>query len=173
MTEPKEEKKAVILSIRPEWCRKILLGEKTIEVRKTRPKIYDPFKCYIYCTHSGSNEFFKSSLYSDIAWWNGEQWGKKKGHVVGEFICNRIYDYTAFLDFGSNISEYEMLQRSCLTKEQIKKYENPKVIDGTMYCGVHAWSIEKLVVYDTPKALNEFGLIRAPQSWAYCKEIAA
>lgn len=173
MTEPKEEKKAVILSIRPEWCRKILLGEKTIEVRKTRPKIYDPFKCYIYCTLSGSNELFKDALRGDVALWNSEKWWEKKGHVVGEFICNRIYDYTAFWDFGSNISEYEMLQRSCLTKEQIKKYENPKVIDGTMYCGVHAWNIEKLVVYDTPKPLDAFGLVRAPQSWAYCKEIAA
>lgn len=25
-------------------------GEKTIEVRKTRPKMATPFKCYIYCT---------------------------------------------------------------------------------------------------------------------------
>lgn len=30
--------KAVMLSIRPKWCEKIASGEKTIEVRKTRPK---------------------------------------------------------------------------------------------------------------------------------------
>lgn len=43
--------KAVMLSIRPEWCEKIASGEKTIEVRKTRPKkLKNPFKCYIYCT---------------------------------------------------------------------------------------------------------------------------
>lgn len=42
--------KAVMLSIRPKWCEKIASGEKTIEVRKTRPKMNTPFKCYIYCT---------------------------------------------------------------------------------------------------------------------------
>lgn len=30
--------KAVMISIRPKWCEKIARGEKTIEVRKTRPK---------------------------------------------------------------------------------------------------------------------------------------
>lgn len=43
--------KAVMISIRPKWCEKIANGEKTIEVRKTRPKLETPFKCYIYCTH--------------------------------------------------------------------------------------------------------------------------
>ena len=42
--------KAVLISIRPEWCAKIASGEKTIEVRKTRPKLQTPFKAYIYCT---------------------------------------------------------------------------------------------------------------------------
>lgn len=40
---------AVLISIRPKWCEKIISGEKTIEVRKTRPKMDTPFKCYIYC----------------------------------------------------------------------------------------------------------------------------
>ena len=39
-----------MLSIRPKWCEKIIRGEKTIEVRKTRPKLDTPLKCYIYCT---------------------------------------------------------------------------------------------------------------------------
>ena len=42
--------KAVLISIRPEWVEKIARGEKTVEVRKTRPKLDTPFKCYIYCT---------------------------------------------------------------------------------------------------------------------------
>lgn len=44
--------KAVLLSIRPEWCEKILSGEKTVEIRKTRPKLEPPFKCYI-CERAG------------------------------------------------------------------------------------------------------------------------
>lgn len=35
--------KAVLISIRPEWVSKILTGEKTLEVRKTRPNMETPF----------------------------------------------------------------------------------------------------------------------------------
>lgn len=38
--------KAVMLSLRPQWCEKIFSGEKTIEVRKSAPKEV-PFKAYI------------------------------------------------------------------------------------------------------------------------------
>lgn len=42
--------KSIMISIQPKWCAKIESGAKTIEIRKTRPKIETPFKCYIYCT---------------------------------------------------------------------------------------------------------------------------
>lgn len=51
--------KAVLISIQPKWCELIASGKKTQEVRKNRPKLETPFKVYIYCTLSGSNEFFK------------------------------------------------------------------------------------------------------------------
>lgn len=35
--------KAVMLSIRQKWVEKIARGEKTIEVRKTRPKMDTPY----------------------------------------------------------------------------------------------------------------------------------
>lgn len=34
--------KAVLISIRPKWCEKIASGEKTVEVRKTKPKLETP-----------------------------------------------------------------------------------------------------------------------------------
>lgn len=49
--------KSVLISIRPEWCAKIASGEKTVEVRKTRPKMNPPFKCYIYCTKLRQTKF--------------------------------------------------------------------------------------------------------------------
>ena len=159
---------SVIISIRPEWCRKIITGEKTLEIRKTKPKLETPFKCYIYCTHSGSGEFFKSSLYSDIAWWNGEQWGKKIGKVIGEFTCNGFYTYSSVFPEANTLPEFIVLRRSCLTHEQIAQYENPNVIGTTLMCGVHAWDVSDVVVYDRPKDLSEFGFKHAPQSWAYC-----
>ena len=64
---------AVLISIRPEWAEKILFGKKTQEVRKTRPCLEMPFKCYIYYT--------KSAMIGLRG---------KPGYVVGEFECDKI-----------------------------------------------------------------------------------
>lgn len=52
--------KEVLISIRPEWCELIVKGRKTFEVRKTKPKLDTPFKCYIYETTV--KEFYEYSL---------------------------------------------------------------------------------------------------------------
>ena len=44
--------KAVLISIQPKWCELIASGKKTVEVRKSRPKLETPFKVYIYCTQA-------------------------------------------------------------------------------------------------------------------------
>ena len=80
----------VIASIRPEWCRLILSGIKTVEIRKTAPNLKTPFKTWIYCTSTGSNRLFNRELRKDIAAWNREKWGERKGRVIGEFTCDRI-----------------------------------------------------------------------------------
>lgn len=66
--------KAVLISIQPKWCGLIAAGKKTLEIRKSRPKQETPFKVYIYCTLSGSNEFFKDALNGDVAAWNRGKW---------------------------------------------------------------------------------------------------
>lgn len=53
--------KSVLISIRPQWCEKIVSGEKTIEVRKTAPKEV-PFKCYIYMTQGKFADFERERL---------------------------------------------------------------------------------------------------------------
>lgn len=40
--------KAILQSIKPQYCELIAAGKKTIEVRKTKPKLETPFKVYIY-----------------------------------------------------------------------------------------------------------------------------
>lgn len=42
--------KAVMLSLRPQWCEKIFNGSKSIEVRKSRPSMPTPFTVYVYQT---------------------------------------------------------------------------------------------------------------------------
>lgn len=43
--------KAVLLSIRPNWCKLIWSGMKTIEVRKNRPTLKTPFKVSDRCCY--------------------------------------------------------------------------------------------------------------------------
>ena len=145
--------KAVMLSIRPKWVEKIANGEKTIEVRKTKPKLDTPFKCYIYCTLQGCNEVFRVDLGRDVAKWNRGKWADRKGNVIGEFICDRIYELAPLSHAPDDVEK-----QACLTREEIVNY-----LKGTGY----GWHIVDLRIYDQPRELTEFR--RAwPNSW-YCE----
>ena len=120
--------KSVMLSIRPKWCEKIASGEKTIEVRKTKPKLETPFKCYIYCTveMAGHDALWvldaptreKYSLVAVSAYLETPEGANKgNGKVIGEFTCDRIYkidkDSTDFLFKAGGAIR---LQASCRRK---------------------------------------------------------
>ena len=157
---------AVLLSVRPKWCELIASGKKTIEVRKTRPKIETPFKCYIYCTKPKmiTKYVFKpedypeymrpekpvfckvpdgSSPYCSVV--NGN------GKVIGEFVCDVIFTMSiTYSDPTSRIALKEF-PYTCLTDRQIIDYLG----NGNQGYG---WHISNLVIYDKPKELNEFYL---------------
>lgn len=166
--------KAVMLSINPKWCSLILNGEKTVEIRKTKPKISVPFKCYIYCT-KGKPLLLKRKCYSEkycgetcidtIAKSDIDIYNKDyvcQGKVIGEFVCEGI---------GKNNIEglkwWDMLEHllkcSCLKMSELQEYVANKIF--------YTWSIDNLVIYDKPKDLSEFGLTRPPQSWCYVEEL--
>ena len=46
--------KNIMLSIRPEWLQKILSGQKTVELRLSKPNIAPPFKVFLYCSCKGT-----------------------------------------------------------------------------------------------------------------------
>lgn len=75
--------KSVLISIRPMWCELIENGKKTIEVRKTRPKIEPPFKCYIYETKGKTDV----PTFVDE---DGHFIYEGRGQITGEFVCDRI-----------------------------------------------------------------------------------
>lgn len=148
--------KAVMLSIRPKWAEKIANGEKTIEVRKTRPKLDTPFKCYIYCTLQGCNEFFRVDLGGDVAKWNRGKWADRKGKIIGEFTCDRIYELETKARGGSYyvkgedwLTACEVAQQSCLTLKDMHDYLHAQTGYG--------WHITDLRIYDAPKCLLSFG----------------
>ena len=108
--------KAVLISIRPKWCEKIVNGDKTIEVRKTRPKMNTPFKCYIYCTlPKYPHEDFIATDYPMPQFYGG-------GKVIGEFTCERIaliaYDGGEL----SSTTNAAFSPATCLTQSEIIAY---------------------------------------------------
>lgn len=184
--------KAVMLSVRPKWCEKIARGEKTIEVRKNRPKLETPFKCYIYCTveraeydalwvlDAPTRE--KYSLMAVSAYLeNPEGANKGNGKVIGEFTCDQIYELAPL-----NHAPDDVEKQACLTREEIVNY-----LKGNGY----GWHISNLKIYDPLKELSEFSrpfencidkvcdefgcascenggyIKRPPQSWCYVEEV--
>lgn len=181
--------KAVLLSIQPKWCEKIINGEKTVEVRKTYPKqlsenMETPFKCYIYCTKPKFQHEDHMVLFEEgRAFYAG-------GKVIGEFVCNVIGEYW-FTEADDDIEEYEDVQLSCLSAKQILDYGGGK--------SLYFWNISSLRIYEDPLELDEFmkpcsnslyceacamysefaerclntalTILRPPQSWCYVEEI--
>lgn len=183
--------KAVMLSIRPKWCELIANGTKTVEVRKTRPKLETPFKCYIYCTRGKHLAFMQSQTGTNLiacmdaiaAIPVGGAIGN--GKVIGEFTCDRIYELAPL-----NHAPDDVERQACLAREEIVRY-----LKGAG-CG---WHISDLKIYDKPKELAEFHarkkckscsksgyestaciydkncmvpvvITKAPQSWCYVEE---
>ena len=149
--------KAVMLSIRPKWVEKIANGEKTIEVRKTKPKLETPFKCYIYCTlPKYPYEDFIVTDYPRPQFYGG-------GKVIGEFTCERIaliaYDGGEL----SSTTNAAFSPATCLTQSEIIAYIGDK---GRCY----GWHISNLRIYDQPRKLSEFR--RACKNSWYCESCA-
>ncbi|MDE6504850.1 MAG: hypothetical protein K2L42_03170 [Clostridia bacterium] len=167
--------KSVLISIQPKWCERIASGKKTIEVRKTAPKLKTPFKCYIYCTGNKDAQYLvrKDGIIQNLYCYDvvKNNLGVLNCKVIGEFVCDGIVQiFENFYD----------LQRSCLSWEEIQAYAKGKPLYG--------WHISDLVIYDKPKELGEFKkgysnetkgawaadysqypvwLTRPPQSWCY------
>ena len=135
--------KSVLISIQPKWCELIANGKKTVEVRKTRPKLETPFKVYIYCTNSRNEALWKyqGEYYYDTQFPN-ERPNKANGKVIGEFVCDEII--TAELGHYCNIP----CKEAQLDVLDLMDYADEKTVYG--------WHISNLVIYDKPKELNEF-----------------
>lgn len=180
--------KSVLISIQPKWVEKIVNGEKTIEVRKTRPKIDTPFKCYIYMTQGDLKDLVS---YSEWIY-------KNRMKVIGEFICDKVYSIknqgNSFVVANEEQGvTNEIARQSCLDYDDMVGYLGNK--DG------YGWHISDLKIYDKPKELSEFRksgfmteeewlfnlypnthchydawakkfeITRPPQSWCYVEEL--
>ena len=135
--------KAVLISIRPEWCEKIINGQKTIEVRKTRPNMDTPFKCYIYKCGNGK--------------------------VIGEFLCDQIIEdrtyghneefYRAACMSACNVAAYAMQSPMYGWHiSNLRIYDHPRDL----------WEFTGL--RETKFGAEPVPITRPPQSWRYVEE---
>ena len=175
--------KSVLISIQPKWCELIASGKKTVEVRKTKPKLETPFKCYIYET--------KDSKYKDIGVAGHRSDGTPYifvnaiGKVIGEFVCDAIFPMSILYSNPNDRLALREFPFTCLSDREIMDYLGNGG-DG------YGWHISDLVIYDEPRELIEFvkpcnhdndcctcdrydyighrcynEITRPPQSWCY------
>lgn len=182
--------KSVLISIRPQWCKLIASGKKTIEVRKSAPKLETPFKVYVYCTkermtripsmyaYLHKNEPRACAEYGTI-----ETWGKigdvivnphlasmhvsfgMHGKVIGSFVCDKVYKIVPDGEYYSNGYDIDddMLSEMCLGRGYLTGY-------GLGYT-IYGWHITSPKLFDKPRELGEFGIARPPQYWQYVEKL--
>lgn len=135
--------KAVLISIRPMWSQKIMSGQKTVEVRKTRPKMDTPFKCYIYKCGNGKviGEFLCDEIIEDRTYGHNEEFYRA--------ACMSAYDAAAYAMqspmYGWHISD-------------LRVYDHPRDL----------WEFTGL--RETKYGLAPGPITRPPQSWRYVEE---
>lgn len=136
--------KSVLISIKPKWCKLISSKKKTVEVRKTKPKLETPFKVYIYETKMPLRW---NKAHNNII-------GGEGGRVIGEFVCDDICEHRAYkwreggfegLNYKYNS---DLSRESCVSQDELMKYSNRKPLYG--------WHISDLVIYDKPMELSKF-----------------
>lgn len=174
--------KAVLMSIRPKWCFKIFEGSKTVEIRRTAPKLQPPFKVYIYCS-KGRDRLIDIIKDGDVKY--GEVYHGKpvfltlpevgslhldRQHVVGQFICDRIIE-TSFDTIGMQIKEDALA--GCATGMTVEEF-NSFIGKSPAYL----WHISELKRYKRPMTLKEMRfsntstipsreITHPPQGWCY------
>lgn len=177
--------KAVLISIQPKWCELIASGKKTVEVRKTKPKLETPFKAYIYMT---AGDAIYPVTINGAPYTCSNVGGKV---VIGEFVCDKVYNIKSHFDKPDFCNQYLCDWNwgegtVCLSFTGLNDYLKGKNGFG--------WHISDLVIYDEPKRLSEFfyacdkpkgidcsvcldnrenkckAITRPPQSWCYVEE---
>ena len=144
--------KSVLISVQPKWCELIASGQKTVEVRKTKPKLDPPFKVYIYCTggppYLNSHNGYCYLEERDVLGYRGTGlYCRLNKRVIGEFVCGKIDYWNHHIHDDDTITLERASELSCVSEDDLVKYADL----GHFY----AWHIYDLKIYDHPKKLSE------------------
>lgn len=167
--------KAIMISIKPKWCAKIMNSEKIIEVRKNKAlakaiqKLIDEngyAEIYVYCSKGKPNlwlpyeyDCFKldelSQPYlSDKPILDIDT--KMNGKVVFKFRCHKVEEITPFEECESPFGMAYKLTTDkilCCYKAHLTYDEYNHYLKGQNGYAIH---ISDLEIFDEPKELWEF-----------------
>lgn len=177
--------KSVLISIHPKWCELIASGQKIIEIRKTRPKIETPFKCYICCTKADLPFSLVTHDTKDFTCGKSYRYSSG-GEVIGEFVCKKV-DCMAYCGTDNNNISLNIVESGFQIKSILTEYltscqlSRAELLQYSNHNKVYGWQISELVIYNEPKELSRFRhcgdnyhfnpiLSRPPQSWTYVEE---
>ena len=85
------ESDTIILSLHDRWWKKVLAGEKPLEIRKTRPAGKGPFRVLVYVTGTGE--------------------------IKGEFVCKDFLKIPTIPE----MQDREVQKGGCLTRQTVKR----------------------------------------------------
>lgn len=183
--------KSVLISIRPEWCEKIANKVKSLEIRKTVPKLTPPFKVYIYCTSgppylNSHNGYVYLDEHDRLGFRGQGLYRRLNPCIIGEFVCDRIDYWNYHIHDNDTITLERASELSCVSEDELVEYADL----GHFY----AWHISDLKIYEKPRSIGEFykpcdpdpqcdcrycithgrspsKIVHPPQSWCYVEEV--
>ena len=182
--------KYILLPIHPEWCCKLMNGEKETEVRRGTAlynaidrliKEQGKAPCLIYCTKG------KEKLFDNIPCVPRFRTSKNyrlNNHLNGKVVAmfeaqsDRIFNVRYGSDedecdrehrYESSMMWCEELERSsCLEYDQLLKYLGREWNDGYIGTAIHVKQ-GTMKTDGFPKNLSDYGIKKAPQSWCYAE----
>ena len=162
----------VLYSVRPEWCKLILEGRKTSEVRKTLPiklvPTHMPFTGYIYCTKGTKALITKENIYFLVDWNTVDVWKNKgfeviNGRVVACFECWNIAPINKHYLFAYERVHFDETQ---IPRNDLEKYIGSACAYAIFFDYLHNF-VSKLTLENFYKPGYKEKIKKAPQSWCY------
>ncbi|GEM_PF-977693 len=142
--------RGIIISIRKKWWDLIKSGEKTLELRKTKPKRYTRRNCHLKPGNGMTVKELTLPFFCYV-------YVPEEKAVCGSFSCNTIYDL-----FGANVEDISKVPFEA-QEEYRRQGRN----------GLAGWKVGMVQEFDDKKPLSAFGVKRAPPKLAVLRRVSA
>ena len=146
---------SIVIGLSPRCCVQAIDGTNMIILRKTKPKIEPPFVCYLYCNLDYNDSFPSHNM------WIKDKTGFNhigNGKVIGEFICDKIYNCDA-----DSVGLFDRDTKEYLPECNISYREVIEQV-GTMP-PIYGWHISELTLYEIPKTIKPL-----PRRWNFASK---